>query len=324
MVHLIYNTRHDDVSNSSKQQVATNKVEKKKVTTTSQQRNTSTTSITPPSMTSAVLQRQRSARREKRRRELEQRRAKQQQQQQQQRKDDEYAPSPKTLGLELVASPVMLAKNTIDDSITSDGGDDEPSSNFIDVPLTEEKDNEVQEEEEFIIVDKRKSGGSSNKHGYISRDGTLTSNVELELICATPEKKCMLIEKGEQVINLQSTEVEESSSTLYDNEYPIDEIERNNSIRRGNTLTSKESQLLSMMSHYEGSSPDLILDDETYDYSDDGDDISTVINYSSSEYNTTSAWYMNVLDSLCECVGQYLPEEDVSDLISCSDDSEWS
>ena len=270
----------------------------------------------------AVLQRQRSARREKRRRELEQRRAKQQQQQQQ-RKDDEYTPSPKTLGLELVASPVMLAKNTIDDSITSNGGDDDEPSNFIDIPLTDDKDNEVQEEEEFIIVDKRKSGGSSNKHGYISRDGTLTSNVELELICATPEKKCMLIEKGEQVINLQSTEVQESSST-FDDEYPIDELERNNSIRRGNTLTSKESQLLSMMNHYEGSSPDLVLDDETYDYSDDGDDISTVINYSSSEYNNTSAWYMNVLDSLCECAGQYLPEEDVSDLISCSDDSEWS
>jgi len=125
-----------------------------------------------------------------------------------------------------------------------------------------------------------------------------------------------------QIINLQSTEVE--SSSFGDDEYPNDEIERNNSIRRVDALTSKESKLLSMMNHYEGSSPDLVLDDETYDYSDDGDDISTVINYSSSEYNNTSVWYMNVLDSLCECVGQYLPEEDVSDLISCSDDSEWS
>ena len=323
MVHLIYNT-HDE-SNSSKQQVATTKVEKKATTATSQQSNNANTStITPPSMTSAaVLQRQRSARREKRRRELEQRRAKQQQQQQRGKVNDEYTPSPKTLGLELVASPVMLAKNTIDDSIDSGGDNDEPS-NLIVIPLTDDnKDSEVQEEEEFIIVNKRKGGGSSN--GYISRDGTLTSNVELELISATPEKECMLIENGEQVINLQSIEVEESSSTFDDDEYPIDEIERNNSIRRDNTLASKESQLLSMMDHYEGeSSPDLVLDDETCNYSDDGDDISTVINYSSLEYDNTSAWYMNVLDSLCECVGQYLPEEDVSDLISCSDDSEWS
>ena len=270
-------------------------------------------------MTSAaVLQRQRSARREKRRRELEQRRAKQQQQQQ---SKDDCTPSPKTLGLELVASSVMLAKNTIDD----DTYDVDAPSNLIDISLTDDKDNDVKEkEEEFIIVNKRKGGGSSNdKYGYISRDGTLTSNVELELITATPEKKCMLIKKGEQVINLQSTEVE-SSSSFDDDEYPNDELERNNSIRRVNTLTSKEARLLSMMNHYEGSSPDLVLDDQTYDYSDDGDDMSTVINYSSSEYNNTSAWYMNVLDSLCECAGQYLPEEDVSDLISCSDDSEWS
>ena len=185
MVHLIYNTH--DVSNSSKQQVATITT-KVTTTTTSQQSNTSTSTITPPSMTSAaVLQRQRSARREKRRRELEQRRAKQQQQQQG-KVDDEYTPSPKTLGLELVASPDMLAKNTIDDDTYDVNG----TSNLIDIPLIDDKDNEVQEqEEEFIIVNKRKGSGSSN--GYISRDGTLTSNVELELISATPEKKCMLV-----------------------------------------------------------------------------------------------------------------------------------